>query len=748
MRADTTGSGIVHQAGRDVNVHHHHGPLPDPASVAQPVPAPLAPPPAVPPGFTGRTEDLEDLLAILDPTAADGGTGPATKAVVVASVLGMGGMGKTTLGLATAHAALKRGLFTGVLFLDLHGYDDTVLDAGQALDAALRALGVEPEQIPPETDQRAALYRARLATRAQAGERILVLGDNACAVEQVEHLHPGNGPHRLLVTSRDNFAAALGARLIDLDVLGPEESVTLMDTALRITLPKDRRIAADPDGAARVAELCGHLPLALQIAASQLAADRSLTPGQLAQDLEDLDERLDVLEDGPRAVRAVLERSYRRLVLPQAELFRLLAVNPGPDLSTETAAAVTGITKLKDVRARLVALSRASLIRQDPDTGRWRMHDLVRAYAAEQARQNPQQSAKALTRLFEYYARTSRAAIVHLNPAAGGDKKHFPDRGAAMAWLDAERANLVATVHAARAGGHREVTVELVSLLGVYLRSRRYLQDALVVATLAHDAATSLGSRHGEGIAWNSLGNAFQELRRFDKALDAHQSALDINCGLGNHHGEGLAWDGVGLALAGLRRFDDALDAHQSALDIHRSLGDRYNEGAAWNSLGLALAGLRRFDEALDAYQHALDIYRDLGDRHGEGAAWNNLGLALKDLRRFDDALDAYQHALDIYRDLDDRHNEGMAWNNLGTAWRGTGAYGQAVEVGERAAAVFRELDDAYREGEALGELADTLLAAGRLAGEVRTTREASAEAYRRAGAEDEAVKVLGKADG
>nr|WP_179419865.1 tetratricopeptide repeat protein [Streptomyces sp. TLI_235] len=706
---------------------------------------PLAPPPTLPPGFTGREEDLEELLDFLAP-AADSGAGTdaggSEHAVVVASVLGMGGMGKTTLALAAGHAALKRGLFTGVLFLDLHGYDDTPTDTSHALDTALRALGTDPDQIPPEADQRAALYRAQLAARARHGERVLVLTDNASSSDQVEHLLPsGEGPHRMLVTSRDNLAPDLGARLVDLDVLTPERAIALMDTALRITLPKDGRITADPAGAARIAELCGYLPLALRIATAQLG--RNLKPAQLARDLKDLAGRLDVLEGRNAAVRTVLASSYRRLAPTHAELFRMLAVNPGPDVSTETAVAFTGIGKARDVRARLEVLADASLIRQDPDTGRWRMHDLVRAYATEQAQQSPQHSAKALTRLFEYYTGTTRAAAVHLSPTAGGDKKRFPDRGAAMAWLDAERANLIAAVHTAHAVGHRETTVNLASHLGEFLRSRRYLQDELAVATLAHDSATSLGDRHREGVTWTNLGLAFRELRSFDDALNAHQHALDISQDLGDRHNEGVTWNNLGLVLTMLHRFDDALNAHHRALDISQDLGDRHGEGATWNSRGLVLKELCRFDDALNAHQHALDIFSDLGDRRGEGSAWNNLGLVLQGLCRFDDALNAHHRDLDICRDLGDRHSEGLAWNNLGTAWRGTEAYEQAVEAGERAVAVFRELDDAYREGQALGELADTLRAAGHPPGEVQAVREASAEAYRRAGAVEEAMKAL-----
>ncbi|GAA1412010.1 hypothetical protein GCM10009639_63970 [Kitasatospora putterlickiae] len=864
MRADSTGNGRSHQAGRDIHHYEYHYP---PTPAAAPSAAALAPPPAVPAGFTGRTKELGDLLVLLHPPA--GSEGASAEPVLVASVLGMGGMGKTTLALAVAHESIRRDLFTGVLFLDLHGYDDTTLDADQTLDTALRALGTDPERIPPGADQRAALYRAQLAVRAQAGERVLVLADNANAAEQVQHLVPGAGPHRLLVTSRDDFTATLGARLVDLDILGPEQSVALMATALRLTLPKDRRIADDPDGAARVAQLCGHLPLALRIAAAQLVAERGLKPSRLAEYLQDLDQRLDVLEDGPRAVRAVLERSYQRLALPHAELFRLLAVNPGPDLSTETVAAVTRISKPRDVRARLVALSKASLIRQAPDTGRWHMHDLVRAYAGEQAARHPDRAAEALQCLLDHYAFSTHEAEACMNPVEHriGAGQKFSGRAEALAWLDAERANLVAIIPAARAAGHHKAARHLTSHLGPYLQQRRRLEDHLDIARIALAAARdshtpdgeaaawidlgnalqalrrfdeaeaahrtaiaqhrSLGDHHGEATAWNNLGSTLQDLRRFDEAEVAHRTALthyqDLgdhhreaiawnqlghalralrrfdeaeiahrtaiarHQSLGGHHGEAIAWSSLGIALWALRRFDEAEVAHRTAIARHQSLGDHHNEAIAWNNLGSTLQNLRRFNEAEVAHRTALTYYQDLrdhhreaiawsglgialwalrrfdeaevahrtaiarhqslGDRHIEAAAWNELGITLQELRRFDEAETAHRAALAHYQDLGDRHGEAIAWSNLGTALRGRGAAVEAADAGERAIALFERLDDRRRLGKASDELADTLLAAQRSAGEVRAMREASAAAYQACGAVEEAEEALSKAD-
>ncbi|MFB7474048.1 tetratricopeptide repeat protein [Kitasatospora sp. NPDC056184] len=708
LRADSGGSrGRIHQAGRDLHYHeHHHAPTPSPAQSA---PAALAPPPAVPAGFTGRTEEMDGLLDLLHPAA--GSDDASADPVVVASVLGMGGMGKTTLALAVAREAIGRGLFTGVLFLDLHGYDDTTLDADQALDAALRALGTDPERIPPGADQRAALYRIQLAARAQIGERVLVLADNANAFEQVQHLVPGAGPHRLLVTSRDDFTAALGARLVDLDVLDPEQSVALMATALRRTLPKDRRIADEPDGAARVAKLCGHLPLALQIAAAQLVAERGLKLSRLADDMQDLGERLDVLEDGPRAVRTVLERSYQRLSLPHAELFRLLAVNPGPDLATETAAAVTSVSKLKDVRARLVALSRASLIRQDPDTERWHMHDLVRAYAGEQAARHPVHAAAALQRLLDHYAFTTHEAEARMNPVEHkiGVGKQFNGRAEALAWLDVERANLVASVHAAYTAGHHEAARHLTSHLGSYLNLRRRLEDHLDIARIALDAARDSHTPAGEATAWNELGIALRALRRFDEAEAAHRTALTQHQRLGNHHNQAVAWNNLGSTLWALRRFDEAEAAHRTALTQYQELGDHNREAIAWNEIGRTLQALRRFDEAEAAHRTALTQHQKLGDRHGEAIAWSSLGRTLRDLRRFDEAEAAHRTALTQYQELGDHHNEAIAWNNLGSTLWALRRFDEAEAAHRTALTQYQELGDHNREAIAWSSLGRTL---------------------------------------
>src|SRR5690349_16162163 len=199
-------------------------------------PMALAQLPSLVAGFTGRDSELTQITALLDP-------GTATTTMMVSAVAGLAGVGKTALAVQAAHAARQAGWFPGgVLFIDLHGYDDAPVQASQALDALLRALGVPAEHIPPEAEHRAALYRSALA---QISDPMLIIADNASAEAQVRPLLPGPGPHRVVITSR-HILAGLGARLLDVRVLDDEAAVALLDRALRDARPGDDRIGADP----------------------------------------------------------------------------------------------------------------------------------------------------------------------------------------------------------------------------------------------------------------------------------------------------------------------------------------------------------------------------------------------------------------------------------------------------------------------------------------------------------------------
>jgi tetratricopeptide (TPR) repeat protein len=664
--------------------------------------APVAQLPPLAAGFTGRDVELAQVSSLLDP-AADAG------AVVVSAVAGLAGVGKTALAVHAAHAARLSGWFPGgMLFIDLHGYDENPVQPGQALDALLRALGVPGEYIPEDTEQRVGLYRSALA---QIRDPMLIVADNASAEAQVRPLIPGPGPHRVIITSRHTLAR-LGARLLDVTVLGQAAAVRLLDKAVRAARPGDDRVGGAPAAAGRLAEVCDGLPLALQITAALLAADPELTAAELAAEVADEVGRLEALryDDGggvsAPSVAAAFELSYRQLDQDAARLFRLLPAGPGPDVSTEAAAELAGWPVTR-ARAALGRLTRAHLVEAGGVRGRWRMHDLLRLYARQVPEASPGEREQAVSRLLAWYLRYARAADGHLRALAGSSEPpEFTGRGDALAWLDAQRPNLIAavTMAAAAAGRHQEA-MRLPLYLSEYLAWRRRFDDWLAVLTVSRDSARQLNDKRNEAAALNNLGLALRNVRRFEEAISAHQDAAAIYRETGNRHGEGMALNNLGLALREVRRFEEAVSAHQDAAAIDRETGDRRGEGTALNNLGLALREVRRFEEAIGAHQDAAAIFRETGDRHGEGMALNNLGVALREVRRFEEAISAHQDAAAIDRETGDRHGEGQALNNLGLALAGVRRFEEAIDCYQQSLAAKREAADLYGEGQTLDNL-------------------------------------------
>ncbi|MFD7766240.1 tetratricopeptide repeat protein [Streptomyces sp. NPDC059787] len=628
------------------------------------VPEAMAGLPPRPGGFTGRERETRELLRALDPAGARSAESAAT---LVAAVSGLGGIGKTALAVETAHLARERGWFPGgVLFIDLHGYDREPVTADRALQALLRALGTAPEHIPTTTDERAALYRSTLATRAHECGPVLVLADNASSPDQVRPLLPGDSRHHVLVTSRDRLPQ-LGARLVPLDQLSPEEAYELLDRALRIADPHDSRVADAPDTAERLAGLCGHLPLALQIAAALLAEDPGKPVSELVAELTESHDRLDHLDDGERSVRATFELSYRRLPPEHARLLGLLALAPGPEVSDEIVAVLVG-TEKSPVRV-LNALTRAHLVERGSERGWWRLHDLVRMFGAGVVAGDAglrEEGEAARERVLKFYVRWTYAADDRLRWLPGmAEPERFGDRGQALAWLDGERAGLVAAVGWGREERFAVVAVALAESLGEYLAWRRYFDDLISVAEAAREAARCAGNRLYEASAWSHLGNALRNTSRVEEAIEAHIQARDLYQAAGDRHREATAWNNLGLALRAAGQAGQAIKAHIQARDLYQAAGDRHREATAWNNLGLALRAAGQAEEAIKAHIRARDLCRSAGDRHREATAWNNLGSALRESGRVEEAIEAYGKSLKLRREFQDWYGEGQTLHNL-----------------------------------------------------------------------------------
>ncbi|WP_051840826.1 tetratricopeptide repeat protein [Streptomyces sp. NRRL F-5126] len=716
--------------------------------------------------FSGRDEAVTRLLTWLAPEwdASEGTSGkgapgkdapgkgpdPAQPAVVVSAMTGMGGVGKTALALHAAHHAARNGWFPGgVLFADLRGYShESPVDAATVADQLLRALGFKGKDLPTTPAEKIDAWRLVLAQLAEQGRPLLAVLDNVRTAGQASPLLPAAGPHRVLVTSRQTLAA-LGARRIELAPLAPPEAVALLDQVLRLggdgrpDGEADDRATAQPVDAARIAELCGRLPLALRIMGALLADDRDRPLRDQAEELAAA--RLDVLaledtddQGRPLEVRTVFYLSYRHLPPSQARAFRLLSAAPGPDVGTPAAAVLLGDPV--GARRLLRDLARAHLL-EHPAAERWSMHDLVRLYAAELGAEHAHSDRRreALSGLLDHYMAETRAATSHLEGSSPDSR--FAGREQAMGWLEAERPNLVAAVTDC-AAGHVQAVVALGEDLRVFLLRYRRVEDLIAIARATLEGLRRLaagtagvsapddlmdGFRVLEAGALNNLGNSLREARRYPEAMAAHAEALGVAQRLGDRTLEADCLNGAALVLLRVRRFGDAVAPLRVAAAIHREAGDLRREGRSLANLGTALMRLDRDEEAYEVLGRDLAICRETGDRYGEAETLSNLGLCLRHLGRLDDAVDAHRQACLVFAEMGDPYSEGQSLDNLALCLRRLNRPQEALADHVRAAALFRSVGDRHAEAMAVGNSAGALQEAGRPAEAIPLHVEAAA---------------------
>ena len=433
--------------------------LPGPEHKAVEAPPSLSPAqlPADVADFTGRQREAEELAALLG--AADYALG----AVVVLVVAGPAGIGKSALVVHGAHRVAPR-FPDGQLYLNLRGSGAQPMTPGDALARFLRDLGDDPAGLPADATERANRYRSLLV-----GRRVLVVLDDARDAAQVRQLLPGTVGCSVLVTTRRSMPDLESARLIDLDTLNDTDALALF---ARIVGPI--RATAEPGACHDAVTACGGLPLAIRIAAARLAARPSWSIAYLAARLRDERKRLDELVAGDLAVRASFMVSYTNLRGPSGgasdavdRAFRLLALARGPDVSLPAAAALLGVPRDQAQGALELLVDHHLLRSYQP--GRYRFHDLLRVYAEErvEAEEDAAARAEAARRMLSWYLQTAAAACrlvnphrTHIDPGPAGpgmDVLSFGNYAEALAWLDAEHANLLTAVDQASCQGEHEI---------------------------------------------------------------------------------------------------------------------------------------------------------------------------------------------------------------------------------------------------------------------------------------------------
>jgi tetratricopeptide (TPR) repeat protein len=486
------------------------------------------------------------------------------------------------------------------------------------------------------------------------------------------------------VTSRNHLTgliAAQGAHPLVLDLLTPDGARELM--ARRVGAGRAGR---EPGAVDEIIANCARLPLALTIAAARAATSPRFPLAAFAADLREAADALDPFggDDAVTDIRAVFSWSYRALNPDTARMFRLLGLHPGPDMTVGAAASLAGITPDR-ARPLLAELTRGHLL-SERRPGRYAFHDLLRAYATEQAREHDDEGARrdAVGRLLDHWLHTSCAAAALLDPFFAPDPGGPPLPGVllgvpataeeALRWFAAEHATLQASVSLAARSGLAGYAWRLAWALSTFLLRRgcwdyqaRASRAALGAARLAGDVA---GEAHA--LLLLALGDA-RSGRRDAAAAAARESLRLLEAAGGYHRSQVTGHSSLIWIAEQQERYGDMLDHAVRALGLSRAAGDQTLEIMSLNDVGYSHARLGNYGQAIVYCGQALAGSRAAGERNWESAAWDSLGYIHHKLGDHQRAVACYERSLDLCRELTDRYNEAGTLDRLGDAHHSAG---------------------------------------------------------------------------
>lgn len=687
-----------------------------PRQAAARQPATEAPPrqlPAAPPAFTGRVTALAELDAIAASGAQD---------AALAVVTGTAGVGKSSLVLHWAHRTVDR-FPDGQLYVNLRGFDPVgaSLDPAEVVRGFLTALGVAPQRLPLGLAAQAALYRSLVS-----GRRMLILLDNARDAEQVRPLLPGAAGCVTVVTSRAQLCGLVavdGARPLPLDLFTDAEAGRFLATRLG-----QARVDAEPVAAREIVARCARLPLALAVVTARVVMNRAVTLTDLAAELSGAGSGsrvasgpgagsgsasgpgagtgLDAFDAGDPAadVRAVFSWSYRALDPAAAGVFRLIGLHPGPELTVPAVASLAG-APVPAVRRWLTMLTRASLVTEH-SPGRYVLHDLLRAYAAELAEdEDPAARRRAATgRLLDHLLHTAYAAdrllyphrdpILLDCPRPGVVVPALADSAAAMRWLVAEHRVLLGAVDLAARDGWDRHAWKLAWSLTSYVNLRALWHDQLTVQRAALPSAVRLADPAAQAHLHRNLGRALTQLDRTEEAARQLAQALAGFVAVGDRANQ--AQTNVNIARVCERQGRDAqaLDYDLRSLELYRQAGHLTGQARALNNIAWTRIRLGEHDAARELCRQALAINTELGNRHGAATNWRTAGCAESAAGDHHAAAGCHERALRLFRQIGDRGGEAQTLVDLGDAQHAGGRIDAARDSWAAALALLQECGD------------------------------------------------------
>ncbi|QXJ21115.1 winged helix-turn-helix domain-containing protein [Actinomadura graeca] len=648
--------------------------------------------------FTGRTAELNRLVSALPDE------GEEATAVVINSIDGMAGIGKTALAVHVAHRLAGR--FPDVqLFIDLHTHTagEQLGTTSAALDTLLRAVGVPGEQIPDKLHQRAGLWRAELADL-----KALIVLDNATSAEEVRPLLPGNPGSLVLITSRRRLTDLEAACTLSLEVLPPADAV-----ALFTRIADDARAVTEPRSVQEVVRLCGHLPLAVRIAAARLRTRPTWTLAHLIERLADQQRRLGELATGDRSVAAAFSLSYRHLTPVQQRLFRLLSLHRGTDFDAYTAAAVADIT-VQEAESLLEDLLDIHLLQQHT-VGRYRFHDLLHTYAAQLVLEEDTEADRraALGRVLDHYLASLQGVyrlerngctLVDAMVATRSAGIAFSDLAEGQTWVSNELDGILGAIRMAAADPGAPIAVAADLLLALDpMGDVAFLWPRLNgPAAEVADAARARGESRAEARARYMLGGGLWQIDRLDEGEEQIRRGIRAAQDGGDEAIPERLLNVSALLASARQNYEEALEIFQEGLAACRRSGNWWSELEILNNIAaLHIIVGGRPQEALAWVTRGLELVDRVG---GQPYAWLylmiNRGRARVALGRPAEAVEDFHAALKASRARAFPFQEALALQELMQATRQLGQLEQALGHAEASLAIWRQLGQEAKQTE------------------------------------------------
>ncbi|GAA5611835.1 hypothetical protein Spla01_02990 [Streptomyces platensis] len=687
--------------------------------------------------FTGREEEIrlaEDL--------------PSGTAILIT---GKPGVGKTSLATHLAYG-VRMSYADGELYADLRGHDDKPAPPEEVMGRFLQALGVPEQDIPSDPHSRLDIYR-----RVTADRPLVMILDNAATEKQVRPLLPSGTAALVLVTSRSQLSGLEAVKRIDLDIF---PSGTSLDFLRRVT--GEDITNSHPEATERVISACGHLPLALRIAANILSTSRNMRMSDLAAELSDQRDILEALEAGDLAIRAAFTLSYRKLGKGAKNAFKQLSHVAGKDFGSGICAALVGCDE-RQARKTLRKLREANLIEPSQNPGRYRFHDLLGMYSREKSKGDPEEkSLSAIHRMLEWLANSATKVVL---AASGrfGELEAMPPSArsadidsveSAITWARDELENASSAISVAiQHKGPRDAenlavslstvceftgdwqnweevidgglkasamiedsrdTLSLLTSQANLARYRREFRDGLEIASQVYNRATEAGDDFFIASGANLYGCLKMDCGEFNEAIPFIEQSLKISRERGLRHQVGQALYNLGTIHRSSGNMKEAIRHFDQDLKVCMDLGDELGTAETLNTLALTYSDSGKFKEAERLHRQSLDRFKRIGNIHKVSMVTNDLGITLRRQGRNNEALALYLEDMELSRSVGNASGEALAQVNAAEVLHAMGKSKEAEERFAAAVCVFTDLGDAERLARTLITQIPLLFSAGK----------------------------------